>query len=81
MSSNPKVHYKVRYGTLRALQLELDKPKDYEKDPNVPSLSYVNLLKKTKDLMLITYAFSTYLRYFSPDPIGSEAMKLQESIR
>ena len=30
------------------------------KDPNVP--------KKTKDLMLITYLFSTYQWCFSPDP-------------
>ena len=32
-------------------------------------IRYVNVLKKTKDLMLIMYVFSTYLWYFSPDPI------------
>ena len=39
------------------------------KDPNVPSLRYVNVPEKIKDLMLITYLFSMYLWYFSPDPI------------
>ena len=32
-------------------------------------IRYVNVPKETKDLMLITYLFSTYLRCFSPDPI------------
>ena len=38
------------------------------KDPNVPSLRYVNIPEKIKDLMLITYLFSTYPWYFSVDP-------------
>ena len=78
-----KVHRDVRdvtrsTGTLQGLQTLIltlrdvirstDPYKDVRdpKDPNVP-LRYVNIPKKTKDLMLITYLFSTYLRCFSPD--------------
>ena len=32
-------------------------------------IRYVNIPKKTKDLMLITYLNPTYLWCFSPDPI------------
>ena len=39
------------------------------KDPKVLSLRFVNGPEKIKDLMLITYLFSTYLWYFSPDPV------------
>ena len=76
-----KVRYKVRFSPkrpYRGLQssykerYNVPNPKvRYELYPNPnPKLRYryVNVLKKTKDLMLITYVFSTYLGYFSPDP-------------
>ena len=47
------------------------------KDPKVLSLRYVNVPEKIKDLMLITYLFSTYLWYFSPDPKNRLALSSQ----
>ena len=47
------------------------------KDPKVLSLRYVNVPEKIKDLMLITYLFSTYLWYFSPNPKIQLAQILQ----
>ena len=40
----------------------------YPKPNHEVGYRYVNVLKKTKVLMLITYVFSTYLWYISPDP-------------
>ena len=41
---------------------------DHEKDPNVPTKRYVNVLKKTMRKTLITYLKPRYLRCFSPAP-------------
>ena len=66
---NLKVHYKVRYDPYPNLimYLTLTHEKD-PKDPNVPSLRYVKIPKKTMKKTLITYLKPTYLQHFSPDP-------------
>ena len=47
------------------------------KDPKVPSLRYINVPEKIKDLMLITYLFQMYLRCFSPDTFGFKANSIK----
>ena len=68
-TKTPELRYLMRYVmTSTGLQLELDNPKDHEKDLKVPSLRYINVPKKTLRKTLITYIFSTYLKLFSPVP-------------
>ena len=50
------------------MYLTLTHEKD-PKDPNVPSLRYVKIPKKTMKKTLITYLKPTYLQHFSLDPL------------